>query len=95
MRLDHKEDQHARRGVSPMRARTAFGDVWEGFLAGWNGWNQASSMGLLRFCAQLLRELCEIQQPFSHSGLLVRQGEYAGGSRLRLLRQDALTRRLG
>ena len=31
----------------------------------------------------------------SHSSLLVRQGEYAGGSRLRLLRQDALTRRLG
>lgn len=52
-----------------MRARTAFGDVWEGFLAGSSDGTKQVLWVFYVFVPNFLRELChcEIQQPFSHS----------------------------
>lgn len=65
-----------------------------GFLGWIIGWNQASSMGLLRVCAQLFAwtvSLCEIQQPFSHSsGKVNTQAALVCGSYGKTLSRGAL-----
>lgn len=62
-------DQHARRGVSPMRARTAFGDVWEGFLAGSSDGTKQVLWVFYVFVPNFLRELCHCVKFSSHSAI--------------------------